>query len=488
MDLVDYDPAVFDGSAPSSANFSGSSASTPSHFVPISAKFGHGLAQARANACPGTAGPALLEALEQFRATPPVAGRAPAPHRPGRLPLRRPPHRRRPGRGRHGLGRRPDRVLIRAASAAGSSRSRPGRRPPARAPAGPVRRRPRRSPSRWRTSSSSSAARSGAPPGRPPVEARVFTARLFWLHAEPLRIGELVPLRLGTQQAEARLIGIQRTLDAVTLESRQRPDDRGEAARGRRGPPAGAPPDRLRPGRPDPGPRALCAHARPPHRRRRRHRLRRRSTIPPTAAEPPRSSQPARPCSGHRGAVIWMTGLSGSGQVDPRPGAGEAAAPRRGSWPTVLDGDMLRTGLSRNLGFTADDRSENLRRAAELALHLADAGVVVIAALISPFRADRAAAAERARERGGAVCGGLRQRAPRRMRAPRSQAALPARPAPARSRSSPGSTPPTSRRSRPISSCAPTRNRRAVGRAPGRTGARASPGRRSRRRSPGANI
>jgi len=61
---------------------------------------------------------------------------------------------------------------------------------------------------------------------------------------------------------------------------------------------------------------------------------------------------------------------------------------------------MLRKGLSKNLGFSDEDRKENLRRASELALHLADAGVVVIAALISPFRADRAAIAERARERG----------------------------------------------------------------------------------------
>ena len=61
---------------------------------------------------------------------------------------------------------------------------------------------------------------------------------------------------------------------------------------------------------------------------------------------------------------------------------------------------MLRAGLSKNLGFSPEDRRENLRRATELAMHLADAGVVVIAALISPFRADRAAVAEKARERG----------------------------------------------------------------------------------------
>ena len=66
----------------------------------------------------------------------------------------------------------------------------------------------------------------------------------------------------------------------------------------------------------------------------------------------------------------------------------------------LANGDILRTGLSSNLGFTRDDRSENLRRATELAIHLADAGVVVVAALISPFRVDRAMAAERAREKG----------------------------------------------------------------------------------------
>ena len=64
------------------------------------------------------------------------------------------------------------------------------------------------------------------------------------------------------------------------------------------------------------------------------------------------------------------------------------------------DGDVLRAGLSKNLGFTPGDRSENIRRATELAIHLAEAGVVVIGAFISPFRADRAMAAERAKERG----------------------------------------------------------------------------------------
>ena len=94
-----------------------------------------------------------------------------------------------------------------------------------------------------------------------------------------------------------------------------------------------------------------------------------------------------------------MTGLSGSGKSTLAQ-ALEQRLLSSGILSAILDGDVLRTGLSRNLGFTADDRSENLRRATELAIHLADAGVVVIAALISPFRADRALAAERAKERG----------------------------------------------------------------------------------------
>jgi adenylyl-sulfate kinase len=102
---------------------------------------------------------------------------------------------------------------------------------------------------------------------------------------------------------------------------------------------------------------------------------------------------------GHRGCIVWMTGLSGAGKSTLAKSL-EQRLLRSGTLCAILDGDVLRTGLSRNLGFTPDDRSENLRRATELAIHLADAGVVVIAALISPFRADRAMAAERAKERG----------------------------------------------------------------------------------------
>lgn len=88
------------------------------------------------------------------------------------------------------------------------------------------------------------------------------------------------------------------------------------------------------------------------------------------------------------GATIWLTGLSGSGkstvafEVERRlVGSGRAAY--------VLDGDNLRHGLNAGLGFSAGDRAENVRRVGEVALLLADAGVIALAPLVSPYRADR---------------------------------------------------------------------------------------------------
>lgn len=94
-----------------------------------------------------------------------------------------------------------------------------------------------------------------------------------------------------------------------------------------------------------------------------------------------------------------MTGLSGAGKTTlARALEGELL--EEGVLPVVLDGDELREGLSRGLGFSVEDRRENVRRAMEAALLLAGAGLVVIVALISPRAEDRVAAAKRVRERG----------------------------------------------------------------------------------------
>jgi adenylyl-sulfate kinase len=94
---------------------------------------------------------------------------------------------------------------------------------------------------------------------------------------------------------------------------------------------------------------------------------------------------------GHAGATVWMTGLPASGKSTVAA-AVEARLLADGRSAYVLDGDNLRHGLNGDLGFSAADRAENVRRTAEVAALLADAGVVVLVALVSPYRADRAAA------------------------------------------------------------------------------------------------
>jgi adenylyl-sulfate kinase len=94
---------------------------------------------------------------------------------------------------------------------------------------------------------------------------------------------------------------------------------------------------------------------------------------------------------GHSGATVWFTGLPASGKSTIAAGL-EAHLLSQGRSAYVLDGDNLRHGLNGDLGFSAEDRAENVRRTAEVSALLADAGVVVLVALVSPYRADRAAA------------------------------------------------------------------------------------------------
>ena len=94
---------------------------------------------------------------------------------------------------------------------------------------------------------------------------------------------------------------------------------------------------------------------------------------------------------GHGGATVWMTGLPASGKSTIAAGV-EATLLEAGRSAYVLDGDNLRHGLNGDLGFSAEDRAENVRRTAEVSALLADAGVVVLVALVSPYRADREAA------------------------------------------------------------------------------------------------
>tara|TARA_B100000700_G_scaffold326769_1_gene439324 strand:+ start:9311 stop:9943 length:633 start_codon:yes stop_codon:yes gene_type:complete len=92
--------------------------------------------------------------------------------------------------------------------------------------------------------------------------------------------------------------------------------------------------------------------------------------------------------TGHAGHTVWLTGLSGSGKSSIAYSV-EAALVDRGIAAYVLDGDNVRLALNRDLGFSPEDRTENIRRVGEVCRLFQDAGLVVISAFISPYRADR---------------------------------------------------------------------------------------------------
>ena len=391
MDLVDYRPEVFEAIRTELGEFLGKLGIEPANFIPISARHGEGLIKP-SDRMPWYRGPTLLEVLEKFRANPPASG---GPLRLSVQDVYR------------FDARRIVAGLVESGSVSvgdpiefvpGGKRSRvksietwPQTTPP---PTGPI-------------GSGQEVAitledelfvergQIGSALDDKPYAARTFTARVFWIHDTPLRSGELIPLKLGTQQAEARVLGIQRTLDAVTLES-------GTGTTGEVKVHEVAE-IRLRVRKPI----AFDVGGKVPALGRfvlmRGRRIGGGGVIDSVVEEPSDvrgvGAVSRAAILGHRGCIVWMTGLSGSGKSTLAQ-ALEQRLLRSGLLSAVLDGDVLRTGLSRNLGFTPDDRSENLRRATELAIHLADAGVVVIAALISPYRVDRAMAAERAKEKG----------------------------------------------------------------------------------------
>lgn len=92
--------------------------------------------------------------------------------------------------------------------------------------------------------------------------------------------------------------------------------------------------------------------------------------------------------NGHRGAILWFTGLSGAGK-STLAHAVEESLYQQGCRTFVLDGDNVRHGLCGDLGFSSEDRIENIRRVGEIAKLFMEAGIIVLTAFISPFRSDR---------------------------------------------------------------------------------------------------
>jgi bifunctional enzyme CysN/CysC len=227
-----------------------------------------------------------------------------------------------------------------------------------------------------------------APASEPIRMARRLTVRMFWLASEPLTVGRGLTLQLAAGEYRVKVWSIDAVIDMRTLE--KRPADRVltnevteivlEAA--------------------DPIP------------------VDRYSALPRTGrgvlsdggdalggaivldfVEAPVETQTAAVYAGvsreererryrHRGAVLWLTGLPGSGK-STLAAALERALFEGGMHAVVIDTDMIRRGLSHDLGFAQPDRTENTRRVAETAKLLADAGNIAIAALVSPLESDR---------------------------------------------------------------------------------------------------
>lgn len=101
------------------------------------------------------------------------------------------------------------------------------------------------------------------------------------------------------------------------------------------------------------------------------------------------TSEERQKLNGHKSAVLWFTGLSGCGK-STIANAVDRILHDRGIHTFVLDGDNIRLGLNNNLGFSPEDRTENIRRIAEVSKLFCDAGTIVLTAFISPYREDRA--------------------------------------------------------------------------------------------------
>ncbi|HUK84138.1 MAG TPA: adenylyl-sulfate kinase [Verrucomicrobiae bacterium] len=232
-----------------------------------------------------------------------------------------------------------------------------------------------------------------------PIETDVFSAKLFWLGRQDLEVGRKVKLKLATTEVECHIQSIEKIIEASTLaeiDFRARHhiarNDVAEVTIRSKTPIAFDNYDRIVPtGRfvlVDK--RQVCGggvilKGEYPDRRQVLSGVKSQN-ISWTTGEITRAARERR--NNHRGAVIWLTGLSGAGKSTIATEL-ERELFLMGLHTYVLDGDNVRHGLSANLGFSPEDRTENIRRVGEVAKLFCDAGVLVITAFISPYRDDR---------------------------------------------------------------------------------------------------
>ena len=230
-----------------------------------------------------------------------------------------------------------------------------------------------------------------------PIETKRFRARIFWMGDKPFAIGKRYNVKLLTQEIECQLVSVDRVIDATSLDTFSGvrlsvvKNEVAEVTIQTRSPLIMDNHDKI-----DTSGRFVVVDERDVAGGGiifggtyvQRERIQSTNLFWSEG----RIDQRIRiERNGHRGMVIWLTGLSGSGKSTLARGL-ETNLFNRHMQVYVLDGDNVRHGLNSNLGFTPQDRVENIRRVAEVAKLMADAGLVVITSLISPYRLDRSRA------------------------------------------------------------------------------------------------
>ncbi len=239
----------------------------------------------------------------------------------------------------------------------------------------------------------------------PPQLSTVFRGTVFWLGHEPLVTGKPYKLKLATQEIPVTVQSVEKVIDTDSLAGRAAEEVERHAVaevvlRSRRImaldefrsiPRCGR--FALIDGYETAGGGIVSMEGYPDQRQAFGVKSENLTAVEHRVAAASRAER-----NGHAGGVLWFTGLSGAGKSTLAM-AVEQHLFRKGYHVYVLDGDNVRSGLNANLGFSPDDRAENIRRVGEVAALFADAGILCITAFISPYQSDR----DRARQAAGSA-------------------------------------------------------------------------------------
>ncbi len=391
MDLLDNAQERFELLEKEYRKFLSSLGIKPRYFIPISAKLGHNIVQ-RAEAMPWFSGPTLMEALDAFKIVPPALDK---PLRFVVQDVYRFDERRIvAGRLESGTVKVGDRLLFSPGGRVSTVKAieRWNSPPPSQAAAGE---------SVGLTLSEQifiERGTIGSTEQAPPFELARLKVRLFWLGREPFRKGRAYKLKLATQEVLCEIESIDKIIDASTLDPIHHSDGEyvarhevAELTLHTKSPIAFDLHDAIAPtgrfvivDRFEVAGGGIVVDDKYPHRT--ADSLHKSTNIFWSDAEITAQERTLR--NGHPGAVVWLTGLTASGKSTIAAEL-ERALFRAGRQVYALDGDKVRHGLSSDLAFSPLERKENIRRLAEVASLFAEAGLIVIVASISPYRADR---------------------------------------------------------------------------------------------------